>query len=178
MTPEDKELLLQAIRGEPNAINQVAARYGEFANRIALKIVKNSADAADITQEVLLKLVSSLHTLEAVESFQSWLYRITYRVSLNWLRTRSKLPLVEDPRIEEGTADDVLAQDEKQEQLTRIAEAAKALPYPYLVIFKMFYFEERSCREIADVLGSNEGTIKVQLHRARAMVRKTIEETP
>ena len=178
MTSEDKHLILQAIRGDPDAINQVAERYGAFANRIALKIVKNSADAADISQEVLLKLVSSLHTLEAAESFQGWLYRITYRAGLNWLRGQPKFPLSEDPFVEEGKADDARAEDEKQEQLARIAEAAKALPHPYLVIVRMFYFEGRSCREISDALGSNEGTIKVQLHRTRAMIRKTIEENP
>ena len=175
MTPEDKDLILRAIRGEPDAINQVVARYGEFANRVAWKIVKNSADAADITQEVLLKLVSSLHTLKAVESFHGWLYRITYRVSLNWLRARSKRP-IEDPYVEEGMAAEAHEQSEKHEQFTRIAEAAEALPYPYLVIVKMFYFENRSCREIAGVLGSSEGAIKVQLHRARVMIRKTVEK--
>lgn len=70
MTPEDKDLILRAIRGDADAINQIAERHAEFANRVAWGIVRNSADAADITQEVLLKLVSSLHTLEMVESFQ------------------------------------------------------------------------------------------------------------
>ena len=163
MTPEDKDLIVRAIRGESDAINQVVVQYGEFANRIAWKIVKNSADAADITQEVLIKLVFSLHTLKVVEGFQSWLYRITYRVSLNWLRTQSKFVLVEDACVEEGAADEAHEQSKKQEQLTRIAEAAEALPYPYLVIVKMFYFEDRSCREIAGVLGSSEGAIKVQV---------------
>ena len=181
MTLEDKELIVQAIQGDPDAINQVAVRYGEFANRVAWKIVRNSADAADITQEVLLKLVSSLHSVETVESFQGWLYRITYRVSLNWLRSRSKRLRHEVPMLDEeaGGTDEVAceadASSRKEEQLRRMAQAAESLPYPYLVIVKMFYFEERSCHEIAGILGISEGTAKVQLHRARAMIREKFE---
>lgn len=176
MTPEDKDLILRAIRGDPDAINQVADRYADFARHVAWGMVRNSADAADITQEVLLKLVSSLHTLETVESFQGWVYRIAYRMSLNWLRARGNLPLVEGLPTEDIAATDSSEEPDREELLARIADVAKDLPQPYVLIVKMFYYENRSCREIASILRIGEGTVKVQLHRARAMMRKMLEE--
>ena len=171
MTAEERDLLVRAAAGDPAAVNAVAAAYGRFVNRVCWRIVRNSADAADITQDVLLKAVGSLHALETVEAFRTWLYRIAYRASLNWLRRNGKLATDDGADIEALPASDPEEAQADEERLARVAELAGNLPPPYRLVVKMFYFEERSCREIAAILGETEGTVKVRLHRARELLR-------
>lgn len=97
-------------------------------------------------------------------------------MSLNWLRARANLPLVEGLSTEEIAVADSGEEFDREELLTRITDVANALPQPYVLIVKMFYYENRSCREIASILRVGEGTVKVQLHRARAMMRKMVKE--
>jgi len=158
------------MRGDPAATNEILKRYSAYVNRTAWSIVKNPADAADVTQLVLLKMVASLPTLRLLEGLQSWIYRITYRTSLNWLRTLKKMPSVELVEIADVPNTDPELLREKEERIDRVIAAAEALPAPYLLLIKMFYLEERSCREIAAIVGHTEGTVRVQLHRARNMM--------
>ena len=177
MNPEEQALIRKALRGDADAINAVAERYAAFVNRVAWRLVRNSADAADITQEVLLKTVGALAQLEAVEGFQAWLYRIAYRTSLNWIRSRRREPAMESEGLDELPAEEPPPDIEadREAEIANLTQAADALPYPLYLVTRMFYFEQRSCREIAGTLGISEANVKVQLHRARRMLRLRLE---
>lgn len=174
MTREEADLVSRAVRGDPEATNEVLKKYSAYVNRTAWSIVRNPADAADITQLVLIKMVASLPTLKLLAGLQTWIYRITYRTSLNWLRTLKKLPAVELDDVTDVSDDDPELRQEKDARIDRVIAAAEALPAPYLLLVKMFYFEDRSCREIANIVDQPEGTVRVQLHRARQMILRRL----
>jgi RNA polymerase sigma-70 factor (ECF subfamily) len=176
MNQDDKELIKNALRGDREAINEVVDRYSPFTYRIVSRVVRNSDDAADITQDVLLKMVSSITELKYVDKFNGWLYRIAYRTSLNWLRTLRKIPFVEIEEIDQLSDDAPLADSEllKRENITHLTKALKSLPDRYSLIIKLFYFEDYSCKEIAELMAMSEGTVRVQLHRARELIRNEI----
>lgn len=69
MTNDEKDLLKKALKGDPSAITEIANKYSRWIYKLALKIVKNVEDANDITQEVILKVITSLQGLRLEEKF-------------------------------------------------------------------------------------------------------------
>ena len=175
MTPDDVQLLRRARRGDPAALNALLTRYLAFVQRTAERIVHNSTDAADITQEVLIKAVAALPALEAADKFQGWLYRITYRTSLNWLRALHRRPAGSDEEVATLPAADLTEVRLREEQRDRLLAIIRKLPYPQRILIKLFYFEERPVREIAQMLDLSEVAVKVQLHRVRTVLRRQLE---
>jgi len=171
-----KELIKKALQGDPDALEGLISQYQGWVYNIARKIVKTSEDAHDVTQEVCLKLFTSLSELKDVSKFSSWLYRITYHTSLNWRRLIKKTPALENPDsiAAPDTDDHSLAEIkvEKEEDIQCLTEAIKELPYHYQVIIKLFYFEERSYEEITELLGMPMGTVKTQLFRGKKMLEE------
>jgi RNA polymerase sigma-70 factor (ECF subfamily) len=171
----EKEIIKRAIKGDQEAIGELVNKYQSWISRCALKIVKNSEDAADIAQEVALKIVTSLSTLQDESKFLPWVYRITYHISLNWLRAFKKMPASTDPEIisemathHDSPKDSLLL--EKQEDIIQLNKALEELPYAYRVIITMYYFDERSYEEISRILKIPIGTVKTQLFRAKKML--------
>jgi len=167
MIPDEVQLIQRAKRGDPAALNTLLTRYVAFVHRVAERIVRNSTDAADITQEVLLKIVAALPALEAVEKFQSWVYRITYRTSLNWLRALHRRSECSEQEVVDWSAGEEANKLVGEEHLAQMHAALQTLPYSQRIVIKLFYFEERPVSEVAKILGLSEGTVKVQLHRIR-----------
>ena len=177
MTPDDIQLIQRARRGDPVALNTLLTQCVAFVQRAAERIVHNSTDAADITQEVLVKAVTALPALEAAEKFQGWIYRITYRTSLNWLRALHRRPEHGEERVAHLPANDDSDDPLREDQLAQLVTAVRSLPYSQRIVIKLFYFEERPVREIAAMLGLSEVAVKVQLHRIRTALRRQIEDT-
>ena len=174
MTAEEKALIEKAVKGDPGAVVCVLKSYAPFVHRVAHGVVKNSADAADITQDVLIKAVSSLPRLRAAEGLQFWLYKTAYRLSLNWLRSRRRLEPFDDAVVAEPAAAEEGGSWSGCDDVERLTRIVDALPVPSYLIIRMFYFDERSCREIAATLGISVGAVKVQLHRARELIRERL----
>lgn len=175
----EKELIKNALKGDKDALAALITKYQDWISRCALKIVKNSEDAADITQEVALKIVTSLSTLQDESKFLPWVYRITYHVSLNWLRTFKKMPVSTAPEIlaEMATHHDSPKDSlflEKQEDSIQLNKVLEQLPYAYRVIITMYYFDERSYEEISQILKVPIGTVKTQLFRAKKMLSEKL----
>lgn len=177
MTPDEVQLIQRARRGDPVALNTLLTRYVAFVQRAAERIVHNSTDAADITQEVLVKAMTALPALEAADKFQGWIYRITYRTSLNWLRALHRRPEYSEERVTDLPATDDSGDLSREDQLAQLITAVRRLPYSQRIVIKLFYFEERPVREIAEMLGLSEVAVKVQLHRIRTALRRQIEDT-
>ncbi|MEK7449006.1 MAG: RNA polymerase sigma factor [Planctomycetota bacterium] len=174
----EKEIIKNALKGDKDALAALITKYQDWISRWAFKIVKNSEDAADITQEVCLKIVTSLSTLQDESKFLPWVYRITYHISLNWLRIFKKIPTSTDPEMisematRHNSPEDRLL--EKEEDITRLDEALQQLPYAYRVMITMYYFDERSYEEISRILKIPIGTVKTQLFRAKKMLSEKL----
>ena len=174
----EKEIIKNALKGDKDALEALITKYQDWISRWALKIVKKSEDAADITQEVSLKLITSLSTLQDESKLLPWIYRITYHVSKNWLRAFKKMPTAIDPEMISGMApqhdspEDRLL--EKAENITRLNEALQQLPYAYRVIITLYYFDGHSYKEISRILEIPIGTVKTQLFRAKQMLSEKL----
>ncbi len=91
---DDTELVLLSIDGDKKALQTLIIRHQLFVYNLALKMVGNTADAEDITQEVFIKVITALAKFEGKSKFRTWLYRITVNHFLNNKKKNSKLKVV------------------------------------------------------------------------------------
>jgi len=93
---EDEDILLirKAFEGASEALNQLVNRHQQFIYNVALKFVKDDDDAADLTQEVLIKMVTKLGQFEGKSSFRTWLYRMVANHFLNSQKMKKEASFV------------------------------------------------------------------------------------
>jgi len=172
----EKELVKKALKGDKEAIAELIAKYQDWIYHLAFRIVKNTEDARDIVQEVALKIITSLSTLQEESKLTSWIYRVTYHLSLNWLRMTKKIRQLDEQELNNAAKPDFPPGTlEREEDLLRLNNALKELPAPYQLIISLYYFDERPYQEIAEMLKIPIGTVKTQLHRAKMMLKERVE---
>src|SRR5258706_4379882 len=95
-SPSDGELVARVLNGQNQAFDELIHRYQRQAVAVSYRLLGNTHDALEVTQEAFMKAFSSLATLQKPEAFGGWLMRIVSNLSLNFRRgrkTRSQLPL-------------------------------------------------------------------------------------
>jgi RNA polymerase sigma-70 factor, ECF subfamily len=147
------------------AINQ----YADMVYRIAIVQMKNKSDADDIFQEVFIRLVKYKETIESEEHLKAWLIRVTTNCCNKQFTSawNKKTTFLE-------SEDDISETYEIEEQDETVFQAVKQLPENYKSVIHLFYYEEYSVKEIAQILEQSESTIKTRLSRARQMLRKNL----
>lgn len=149
--------------------NRTAAveRWGSMVWRLALARMANVPDAEDLYQEVFLRYFRHEDKFESDEHRRAWLIRCTVNRAKSALgspwRNRT-LPL--------KVAAEIGVRDEYRE----VYAAVLALPPKYRTVTHLHYFEGLSVAEIAAHLECPEGTVKAQLHRARARLKETLTD--
>lgn len=121
----DKELIQQTLEGSKKALNQLIERHQPYIYNIAWKMVGNPEDAADLSQEALIKIVSNLGTFNHKSAFGTWAYRI---VMNHFLNDKKKLQTIFPPNFEdmgmalEAAPSIELSEDEKEDKKEAIRE--------------------------------------------------------
>jgi RNA polymerase sigma-70 factor (ECF subfamily) len=153
--------------------DEVLERYSAMVYRLAFARVKNVHDANDITQEVFLKYVQSGKEFTEEEHRRAWLIRVTLNASKTfffsaWNRHRAGEELPDD----EGAPDKEL---ESVDTKSAVMDAVRKLPQKYRTVIHLFYYEDLSIIKICELTGQSENTVKSQLHRARNMLKVSLE---
>ena len=128
--------------------------------------MKNKSDAEDITQDVFLKLLEKPKVFENKEHEKAWLIRVTInlckdRLKMSWFR--------KTVRLEENHYSTT-------QENSEILSAVMELPIKYRSIILLFYYENYAIADIAKIIGTKEGTVGSQLHRARRLLKTKLKE--
>ncbi|MGD9143198.1 MAG: sigma-70 family RNA polymerase sigma factor [Dehalococcoidia bacterium] len=185
MDSEQERQLVETARTDINAFGQL---YDEYYSRIFSYILKRVAGidpAQDITSEVFFKALKSLHKFRwRGVPFSAWLYRIANNEIANHFRRNGHRRLELDTVTnsvdysEPSPEDEVLtaeAELKKHEDFLALHESIARLAIRYQEVIVMRYFENKRIREIAEILGKREGTVKSLLHRGLEKLRKSME---
>jgi len=175
---EDRELFSRIASGDEDAFRLLYHRYNAVLAKGVKKLLRSDAAAAEVLQEVFLKVWLQRDALPGIENPGGWLYTIASNLSLSQLRLQAR----EKVRTEDIPADDIqdnLDLSEKfyaKELQTILRDAIAALPVSRRQIFMMSMQDGKSRREIADALEISENTVKNQLLSARRFVREYLEQ--
>jgi RNA polymerase sigma-70 factor (ECF subfamily) len=163
------------------AFERLAERYETKVYRLCCSILRDPDQAADAAQESLLRIWKALPTYDQRASLSTWIYTITRNRCLTALARRRELDSMSDPVVEQaaeeaGAAAGLGASSPEvaQDHLVLLRELVEALPERFRRTLMLYYYEERSVSEVALMLGQPEGTIKTNLHRARALLLERV----
>lgn len=189
MNQQVTQALEQLKSSDPRAVERALEILQSTVYAFGMKFCGHREDAEDTAQETLLRLARSLKDFPDSRSLAVWLYKVaksqclmsrrkskfapTQMLSLDHLmpeRNEAGQPTVESWPI---TPEEVVLDREARSELEK---AVLALPKPYRLVLILRDMEQLDTREVAEVMGINEGTARMRLHRARAAVRNSLSE--
>ncbi len=157
------------------AFDRLLERYERKVYRLCCSLMRDPDQAADAAQESLLRVWKALPGYDQRASLSTWIYTITRNRCLTAIERRRDLDSLSDPAVEQAAEAAVAVEPEAvQDHLELLRELVDALPERYRQALTLYYYEERSVAEVAAMLGQAEGTIKTNLHRARALVAERV----
>lgn len=176
---DDATLIRRIQAGDRHAFRWLIKSHQRLVYGVVWKIVRNQADAEDISQEVFLKVHEKLGTFNQEAKLSTWIAKIAYNQALSHLRKRDILQHSVDVDDEafreqtrgEGTPTDYL---EARELKTLVHQAIEQLPQPYRTLIDLFHIQEMSYAEVVEISGLPEGTVKSYLFRGRKLLKDAI----
>ena len=162
--------------GNKAAAREFYALYADYLAGVCSRYIVNEEDQKDVFQESFIKIFSNIgqFTYRGEGSLKAWAARIVVNESLKFLRSGHQHELIPlDTDIADNEEDDPPIDDIPPDA---IMEMLGRLPTGYRTVFNLFVFEDRSHKEIADLLGIKENSSASQLHRAKNMLARMIKE--
>ncbi len=170
----DQDIIAQVLDGNRDAFGILIRRYSDALYRHALGMTGSPDVAEDILQSSFIKAYH--HLGEVRGRFDAWLFRIVANGCKDWLKNirRSHLSYDEDDQPSQyATPDEDLDRSELRTDLDR---ALSTLAPSLREAFVMKHVEGRSYEEMADLLGTTVGALKMRVHRAREALQVLLEE--
>lgn len=152
-------------------VHEIIQEYSAMVYRLAYARMGNRADAEDVYQDVFFRLFRTQPEFENCRHIKAWLIRTTIHTSVNLLRSawrRYFSPMPENY--------DVPAPQIDNQRFEALASALKRLPEKQRVAIHLYYYEELSTDEIAEILGEKGSTIRSHLKRGREKLKSLLTE--
>lgn len=176
------ELIAKLQLHDEGAFNEIYRRYHKLVRYIAYGLTKNHADTDEVVQEVFLQVQKSINDLKEPAQFKAWLSRITYSKAKMLFR-KNKDHYMDDEYLEllqnkEEIREEYCPQQNirHQSDLTVLYECMGYLKPQYREVLILFFFSQLSIKEIAEITGAPEGTVKSRLLYAKKYLKAEIEK--
>jgi RNA polymerase sigma-70 factor (ECF subfamily) len=183
MAQTDNEIIEKIRGGEKHQYSLIMARYSDKAYSLSLRILGNAEDAEEALQDAFIRAYNSLAKFEGRAKFSTWFYRIVYNACITKLNQRGtdldRIEYDDDRQYSDVEVFDSGLSEmtyETRDMIAFIKKVIAELPKKYAAILTLFYLEDMTHEEICDVLQIPLGTVKVHLHRARALLKEQLSK--
>jgi RNA polymerase sigma-70 factor, ECF subfamily len=190
--PPDGVLVGRVLSGDRLAFDDLIRRYQRQAVAVSFRLLGNTQDALEVTQDSFLKAFTSLASLQKPDAFGGWLMRIVSNLSLNYRRSRkvrSQLPLDDmlgtsqssESAMSGGSEwmardDDPVHSLESKEMGKRLKDALNELPEKQRLAIVMFTIEELPQKQVAEALGCSVEAVKWHVFQGRKKLKELLKE--
>ncbi|MBL7858664.1 MAG: sigma-70 family RNA polymerase sigma factor [Cyclobacteriaceae bacterium] len=159
-------LIDRILAGEREAYAHLVDRHKSFAYTIAFKVLQNRPEAEEAAQDAFIKAFHYLSGFNRQAKFSTWLYRIVFNTAISYKRkNKQQFQSIENTILEYSQEGDGML--EKTDKKKYLNMALSRLNETDRTAVSLFYLEEFSLDEIADIMKMQANTIKVRIHRAR-----------
>jgi RNA polymerase sigma-70 factor, ECF subfamily len=188
MSPQDlpdEEIVALCQKGEGRLFEVLVRRYMEKAFRIALDFTHDTEEAKDLSQDAFLRAFSRIKQFDGRSSFYTWFYRLVVNLCLDHTRRKGRVIWERLERETDGSSETVELVDSSstpdevaiaQEAKRRADLTLKAMPNKQRTAFLLRNHQGLSIPDIAKVMKTTEGTVRVYIHRAVAALRQSLVE--
>lgn len=171
----DEDMVKKVQSGKIELFGALAQRYGEKMMRYAKRFLFGYEDAEDLVQNVFIKAFVDIQSFDTSRKFSPWLYRIAHNEFINAIKKKSREPVpffsidtLISSFVSAETAD---KETNKRETRDMIDKCLSKLNHKYREPLVLYYFEELSYKEIADVLRIPISTVGIRLKRGRETLK-------
>jgi RNA polymerase sigma-70 factor (ECF subfamily) len=170
----DRHLIIEIRHGSLDALGLLYDRHRRMVYRTAVAITGDAEAAADLLQDVFLRLYRFADRIDVDRPLEPWLYRMTANLAYTWVKRHSRWyrPLEDIAEWLAGSkkhSPHHLA--EVDEESRQVQQAIAALPLSQRVVIALYYINDLPLQEIAEILEIPEGTIKSRLHYGRQTLK-------
>ncbi len=146
-----------------DAVENALNLFGDTVLRLAYSYLKTREDAEDIVQDTLIRLMQSEEIFESEEHMRAWMLKVAANLCKDYLKSsRHQKEVTISEEYEEGAEAEFTTGEHNE-----VMEAVMSLPEKYRSVIHLYYFEEYATKEIAEILGKKETTIRSLLKRGR-----------
>jgi RNA polymerase sigma-70 factor (ECF subfamily) len=166
----DHDLILEIQAGSLDALGMIYDRHRHLVYRTALAICNDPEAAADLLQDVFLRLHRFAKRVDPDRPLEPWLYRVTANQAYTWVKRHHRWtqPLEDIAEwLSSGINFSPQYISEQDDESRRIQSAIASLSLPQRVVVVMYYINDLSLHEISEILDIPEGTVKSRLHYGR-----------
>jgi RNA polymerase sigma-70 factor, ECF subfamily len=172
----DEELMQYIAKGEPRAFEVLYSRYSAPMYRFFYRMLwQDEALAQDFTQDIFLKIIEKSHLFDTKKQFSTWIYSIANNACKNAYRNKKPIENIDNQIIEYD--DNFEFNYDKKLQYQHLTQAIEQLSFEHRECFVLRFLEDKSVKQIADIIGIAEGTVKSRLHHATQNVKRNIIAT-
>ncbi len=184
---EEASVVAELKAGSEDAYAWLIAQHHQSIYSLVYRVLNDSSDAADVTQEVFLKVFRGMRHFNGQASLKTWIYRIAIHEASNqrrwWFRHKSRERSLEPQEPQESRGlEEILVDDAEspfdsvshEEVRARVEMELKQVPEPYRTAVVLRDIEEFSYEEIAEILQVSLGTVKSRLMRGREALKRRL----
>ena len=179
MNADERSLIAKILAGDRAAFGLLVERYQQRVYNTVYRVLHNSEDAADATQDVFLNVYQALASFKGDSEFFTWLYRIAFNTAISHKRRRKPIRSLEgdgsqtvslEPADKSVDVAPDAAQERREDEQT-LMNAVALLSVEHRIILVLKDIEGRKYEEIAEIADIPVGTVRSRLHRARLELR-------
>ncbi len=176
-SPTDLEIIESVKKGNISDFSLLIDRYKNKSFTLLKRLLKNHSEAEEVLQDCFLKAFNGLNSFRQDASFSTWFYRIVYNTALSKLSVKKRK--IENEMTDISQRFDLKSsydfnETEKKDFSEFLNELIEKLPENYATVLNLYYLNEMSCEEIAEVMGISVSNVKVLLYRSRNMLKDII----
>jgi len=176
-TKSDLELaLLVRESDDRQAFAEIVARYTGAVYSVAMDLTGDRPAAEEVTQDVFMRIYRGLSGWRGESRFSTWVYRIAYNAGMSAAKKLRKR-LFHTPIEGLREVSDPLPEPDREGDLQAVRNAINDLQPDERALIGLFYAEDRTTGEIAQITGLSESNVRVRLHRIRQRLKRSIKLT-
>ncbi len=171
----DEQLAKLVQEGDKDQFGHLMERYQAKLFRYGRKFLSNPDNIEDVVQDVFVKTYENIQSFDVSQKFSPWIYRIAHNTYVNALKKQSRGPLFLfdfDTLISHTVVEDPVVKEREEKEMKEIVEKGLAEIEPkYREMLVLYYIEDLSYKEIAEILRIPIGTVGVRIMRSKEMLR-------
>jgi RNA polymerase sigma-70 factor (ECF subfamily) len=178
----EAEAIKQARDGDADAFEYLYEAHCRRVYSLCLRMIKNPAEAEDLTQQAFLQVYRKIGTFRGESGFSTWLYRVTANIVLMYLRRKKPTEILAEDLERRSSNDEVSREYGSSDtsmlgavERLNLKRAIRKLPAGYKKLFLLHDVFGYEHNEIAGLLGCSTGCSKSQLHKARKRLRRLLQ---
>lgn len=173
---EEGRWLRKALDGDNTATEWIYRKHVRYLSALCSRYITEDEDIKDVLQESFIKIFTSLDSFKyrGEGALKAWMAKITLNETLKFVRNNSRLPIdgIDDKDINIADDDSMETEDIPTDVLHQFI---RELPDGYRTVFNLYVIDDKSHKEIAQLLGIKENTSASQLHKAKSMLAQKIK---